>query len=116
MGLYCSKQLETTFYQFCEKPLHITFNRQASQLKAEKEACFHMWMSQRPVKEKKCYNVQFLCFDTVILTGGRARDFFKKCSSSHQRIPWQFLGTSVRIVSLALNLIADYSKWNERDL
>jgi len=25
-GLYCSKQLETTFHQFCEKPLHITFN------------------------------------------------------------------------------------------
>jgi len=25
MGLYCSKQLETTFHQFCEKPLHITF-------------------------------------------------------------------------------------------
>jgi len=24
-GLYCSKQLETTFHQFCEKPLHITF-------------------------------------------------------------------------------------------
>ena len=22
MGLYCSKQLETTFHQFCEKPLH----------------------------------------------------------------------------------------------
>ena len=21
-GLYCSKQLETTFHQFCEKPLH----------------------------------------------------------------------------------------------
>jgi len=26
-GLYRSKQLETTFHQFCEKPLHITFNR-----------------------------------------------------------------------------------------
>jgi len=25
MGLYCIKQLETTFHQFCEKPLHITF-------------------------------------------------------------------------------------------
>jgi len=25
MGLYCSKQLETTFHQFCEKQLHITF-------------------------------------------------------------------------------------------
>jgi len=25
MGLYCSKQLETTFYEFCEIPLHITF-------------------------------------------------------------------------------------------
>ena len=24
-GLHCSKQLETTFHQFCEKPLHITF-------------------------------------------------------------------------------------------
>ena len=24
-NLYCSKQLETTFHQFCEKPLHITF-------------------------------------------------------------------------------------------
>jgi len=24
-GLYRSKQLETTFHQFCEKPLHITF-------------------------------------------------------------------------------------------
>jgi len=24
-GLYCNKQLETTFHQFCEKPLHITF-------------------------------------------------------------------------------------------
>jgi len=24
-GLYCSKQLETTFHQFCEKPLHVTF-------------------------------------------------------------------------------------------
>jgi len=24
-GLYCCKQLETTFHQFCEKPLHITF-------------------------------------------------------------------------------------------
>jgi len=24
-GLYCSKQLETTFCQFCEKPLHISF-------------------------------------------------------------------------------------------
>jgi len=24
-GLYYSKQLETTFHQFCEKPLHITF-------------------------------------------------------------------------------------------
>jgi len=24
-GLYCSKQLETTFHQFCEKPLHMTF-------------------------------------------------------------------------------------------
>jgi len=23
--LYCTKQLETTFYSFCEKPLHITF-------------------------------------------------------------------------------------------
>jgi len=23
--LYCSKQLETTFHQFCEKPLQITF-------------------------------------------------------------------------------------------
>jgi len=28
-GLYCSKQLETTFHQFCEKPLHITFKLQA---------------------------------------------------------------------------------------
>jgi len=26
-GLYCSKQLETTLHQFCEKPLHITFNK-----------------------------------------------------------------------------------------
>jgi len=26
MGLYCSKQLETTIHQFCEKPYHITFN------------------------------------------------------------------------------------------
>jgi len=26
MGLYCSKQWETTFYQFCEKALHTTFN------------------------------------------------------------------------------------------
>jgi len=26
-GLYCSEQLETTFHQFCEKPLHITFKR-----------------------------------------------------------------------------------------
>jgi len=25
MVLYCSKQLETTIHQFCEKPLHITF-------------------------------------------------------------------------------------------
>jgi len=25
MRLYCNKQLETTFHQFCEKPLHITF-------------------------------------------------------------------------------------------
>jgi len=25
MGLYCSKQLETSFHQFCEKLLHITF-------------------------------------------------------------------------------------------
>ena len=25
-GLHYSKQLETTFHQFCEKPLHITFN------------------------------------------------------------------------------------------
>ena len=27
MGLYCSKQLDTTdtFHQFCEKPLYITF-------------------------------------------------------------------------------------------
>jgi len=24
-GLYCSKQLETTFHQFCDKPLHIIF-------------------------------------------------------------------------------------------
>jgi len=24
--LYCSKLLETTVHQFCEKPLHITFN------------------------------------------------------------------------------------------
>jgi len=24
MGPYCHKQLETTFHQFCEKPLHIT--------------------------------------------------------------------------------------------
>jgi len=24
-GLYYSKQLESTFHQFCEKPLHITF-------------------------------------------------------------------------------------------
>jgi len=26
-GLYCSKQLETTSNQFCEKPLHITCKR-----------------------------------------------------------------------------------------
>jgi len=26
MHLYCNKQLETTVHQFCEKPLHITFN------------------------------------------------------------------------------------------
>jgi len=26
-GLYCSKQLETTSRQFCERPLHITFKR-----------------------------------------------------------------------------------------
>jgi len=26
-GLYCSKQLETAFHQFCEKPLHITFKQ-----------------------------------------------------------------------------------------
>jgi len=30
--LYCSKQLETTFYSFCEKPLHITFNVNANLL------------------------------------------------------------------------------------
>jgi len=29
MDLYCSKQLETTFHQFCEKPLHITFKMKA---------------------------------------------------------------------------------------
>jgi len=32
-GLYCSKQLETTFHQFCEKPLHITVKvRRAQEL------------------------------------------------------------------------------------
>jgi len=29
MSLYCSKQLETTFRQFCEKTLHITFKARA---------------------------------------------------------------------------------------
>jgi len=37
MHLYCNKQLETTFHQFCEKPLHITFNSNSSNI-----SCCHV--------------------------------------------------------------------------
>ena len=65
-GLYCSKQLETAFHQFCiKKTLRITFNRQASQLKAEQGACFHVCMSQRLVKENKFFLLYSFCALTL---------------------------------------------------
>jgi len=48
-GLYCSKQLETTFHQFCEKPLHITFK--ASDLKF---ASTRVYFWRRNVCYRRC--------------------------------------------------------------
>jgi len=44
MGLYCIKQLETTFRQFCEKPLHITFKT-----KLETRMCANFQRDGHPV-------------------------------------------------------------------
>jgi len=51
MGLYSSKQLETTFHKFCEKLLHITFN-------ASKMCCL-LSQTRRPASADRTARRQF---------------------------------------------------------
>ena len=64
-GLYCSKQLETTFHQFCQKPLHITFRGRVETTSSYSGRlapvpdglCQSMWQKQPahwPCHRKRC--------------------------------------------------------------
>jgi len=80
MGIHCSKQPETTFHQFCEKPLHITFKETQS---AEETSSFLHPPSDLCCSLYACppmpvtMNIMRTCFNISITTKMK-----RKCAKS----------------------------------